>query len=237
MSTILFENFLQFQLTVNLVAMMVAFVSAVFTGESVLTPVQLLWVNLIMDTMGALALATEPPSHDLLKRTPYGRNDQLITLTMWTNIVGQAIFQIGVLFSILINVGGVLNYFGITEDRQFDTIIFNVFVLSQLVNEFNSRRIYSEVNVFSGIFGNKIFCTIIAATLVVQVLVVEFGGDFTHTCHLNLIQWGFCVSIALLGFPIGLILRIMTKPLTAIAERGKQSHKSKLANNYKKKRN
>jgi magnesium-transporting ATPase (P-type) len=88
------RKFLQFQLTVNTVAVTVAFVGAISNehGESPLKPVQLLWVNLIMDTMAALALATDEPSPDLIDRPPYGKNDRLITNRMYRNILGQVGF-------------------------------------------------------------------------------------------------------------------------------------------------
>jgi magnesium-transporting ATPase (P-type) len=88
------RKFVQFQVTVNIVAVVIAFVGAVFSGESPLKPVQMLWVNLIMDTMAALALATEPPTPDLLDRQPYGRHEKIITPSMWRNIIGQAVFQV-----------------------------------------------------------------------------------------------------------------------------------------------
>ena len=91
----IYENvrkFLQFQLTVNVVAMFIVFLGGVAKDDPPLTSVQMLWVNLIMDTCAALALATESPTKDLLKRKPYGRNDLIVTPVMWRNIVGQAIF-------------------------------------------------------------------------------------------------------------------------------------------------
>jgi magnesium-transporting ATPase (P-type) len=79
---------------VNIVAVVIAFVGAITNGESPLKPVQMLWVNLIMDTMAALALATEAPTPELLKRRPYGRHEGILTPAMWRNIIGQAIFQV-----------------------------------------------------------------------------------------------------------------------------------------------
>ena len=78
-----------------------AFIGGVVLGESPLTSVQMLWVNLIMDTFAALALATEPPSQDLLNDQPHSRNDSIVTQNMWRNIIGQSIFQIGVLSFLL----------------------------------------------------------------------------------------------------------------------------------------
>lgn len=91
------RKFLQFQLTVNVVAMFIAFIGGVVLGESPLTTVQLLWVNLIMDTFAALALATEPPRPELLDEEPHGRDDNIVTSVMWRNVIGQALYQIIVL--------------------------------------------------------------------------------------------------------------------------------------------
>lgn len=94
-------KFLQFQLTVNIVAVIVAFFGACFVSDSPLKAVQMLWVNLIMDTLASLALATEMPTPDLLTRKPYGRTKPLISRTMMKNIVGQGIYQLAVIFTLL----------------------------------------------------------------------------------------------------------------------------------------
>lgn len=98
------QKFIQFQLTVNVVALTLNFVASCTNGEVPLTAVQLLWVNLIMDTLGALALATEMPTDDLLQQKPVGRKASLITNVMWRNLFGQAAFQLTVLM--------ILNYRG-----------------------------------------------------------------------------------------------------------------------------
>ena len=95
------RKFLQFQLTVNFTALVLAFVGALFLKESPLTPIQMLWVNLIMDTLAALALATEPPTDELLKRKPYSRFEGLITEDMWRNVISQGILQVIILGTIL----------------------------------------------------------------------------------------------------------------------------------------
>ena len=95
------RKFLQFQLTVNFCALVLAFMGAAVLKESPLNPIQMLWVNLIMDTLAALALATEPPSNELLKRKPYSRFEGLITADMWKNILTQGVLQIIILAIIL----------------------------------------------------------------------------------------------------------------------------------------
>ena len=94
-------KFLQFQLTVNVVAVIVAFTGACVIQDSPLKAVQMLWVNLIMDTLASLALATELPTPELLQRKPYGRTTALISRTMAKNILGQALYQLVITFGIM----------------------------------------------------------------------------------------------------------------------------------------
>ncbi|XP_015106831.1 plasma membrane calcium-transporting ATPase 4 isoform X3 [Vicugna pacos] len=197
------SKFLQFQLTVNVVAVIVAFTGACITQDSPLKAVQMLWVNLIMDTFASLALATEPPTDSLLKRRPYGRNKPLISRTMMKNILGHAVYQLTVIF-FLVFAGE--KFFDIDSGRlaplhsppsQHYTIVFNTFVLMQLFNEINSRKIHGERNVFSGIFHNLIFCSVVLGTFVSQILIVEFGGKPFSCTKLTLSQWLWCLFIGI----------------------------------------
>lgn len=86
------RKFLQFQLTVNVVAVLTTFIAALALKEAIFSAVQMLWINLIMDTFGALALATEPPNEALLKRKPHGRNDYIISPRMMKHILGQSMY-------------------------------------------------------------------------------------------------------------------------------------------------
>lgn len=127
------KKFLQFQLTVNVTAVVLTLVSAVTSDDqqSVLTAVQLLWVNLIMDTLAALALATDPPTPSLLKRRPEPRTAPLITRSMWKMIVGQAIYQIIVILTLMYT-----NILNLNDDKDtLATMVFTAFVFCQFFNE------------------------------------------------------------------------------------------------------
>lgn len=191
------QKFIQFQLTVNVAALVINFVAAVSSGEVPLTTVQLLWVNLIMDTLGALALATERPTRELASKPPVGRTAPLITNIMWRNLLAQALFQIAVL--LLLHFRGE-SIFGV-GDKVKNTLIFNTFVLCQIFNEFNARRLEKK-NVFEGILKNRLFLGIVAFTLVLQVVMVEFMKRFAGTQRLDWGQWAFCIGIGLLSWPI-----------------------------------
>ncbi|TMS39297.1 hypothetical protein L596_005845 [Steinernema carpocapsae] len=206
-------KFLQFQLTVNVVAVVVAFVGACAIEDTPLKAVQMLWVNIIMDTLASLALATELPTEDLLKRKPY------ISRTMSKNILGHALYQLVVLF-VLIFYGEHL--FGIDSGRwaalhappsQHFTIVFNTFVMMTLFNEINARKIHGERNVFQGIFSNPIYYIIWIGTMIAQVLIVQFGGRWFSTAALNIEQWLWCLAF-------GVSVLLWGQLVTSIPTRG-----------------
>jgi Ca2+-transporting ATPase len=220
----IFENirkFLQFQLTVNIVALLLTIITALTSlipignlsnMEPPLTAVQLLWVNLIMDTFAALALATEPPTPDLLDRKPYGRTESLITKKMWFSIVVQSVYQLIVLL--------ILHYAGVaylcihgkclaSDSSSNRSIVFSAFVFCQVFNELNCRKINLELNILSRLHKSFMFILIFLVTCVVQVLIVTFGGKFTQTVPLSWIQWSICVLLGVLSIPIGYLVRIV----------------------------
>ncbi|XP_076683630.1 plasma membrane calcium-transporting ATPase 3 isoform X7 [Andrena cerasifolii] len=197
-------KFLQFQLTVNVVAVIVAFIGACAVQDSPLKAVQMLWVNLIMDTLASLALATEMPTPDLLLRKPYGRTKPLISRTMMKNILGQAVYQLSVIFMLLfvgdkmldIETGRGVAQAGGGPTQHF-TVIFNTFVMMTLFNEFNARKIHGQRNVFQGIFTNPIFYSIWIVTCLSQILIIHYGKMAFSTKALTLEQWMWCLFFGL----------------------------------------
>lgn len=188
-------KFLQFQLTVNTVAVIVAFTGACAIRDSPLKAVQMLWVNLIMDTLASLALATEMPTSNLLLRKPYGRTKPLISRTMMKNILGHAIYQLTVIFLLLFLGPEIFDIdpgMGVRLSEHF-TIIFNTFVMMTLFNEVNARKIHGERNIFEGLLTNPIFYSILIITAVSQVIIVQYGSMFFQTKALSLDQWLWCV--------------------------------------------
>ncbi|BAT96345.1 Calcium-transporting ATPase [Vigna angularis] len=200
------QKFVQFQLTVNIVALIINFVSACITGSAPLTAVQLLWVNLIMDTLGALALATEPPNDGLMLRPPVGRTTSFITKSMWRNIFGQSIYQLIVLAVLTFDGKRLLRINGPDSTIVLNTLIFNSFVFCQVFNEINSRDI-EKINIFKGIFESWIFFTVILSTVVFQVMIVEFLGTLASTVPLSWEFWVLSVVIGAISLPIAAILK------------------------------
>jgi calcium-translocating P-type ATPase len=207
------RKFVQFQITINLVALLTTLVGA-FTAsrQAPLKAVQLLWVNLIMDTMAALALGTERPTMALLDRKPFSRNAPLISRVMWRNIIGQAVLQITIMLTILL--AGYKIWDFPMHDAKADTskhftMIFNTFVWLQIFNEINSRKVNGEPNVFENFFANYIFAAVLFFTAVTQVLMVEVFGAWAQTQGLNLTEWFSCIGLGFLSIPWGFLVRMI----------------------------
>ena len=240
------QRFIQFQLTVNIVAVSCAIVGAVTIKQSPLTAVQMLWVNLIMDTFASLALATQPPTQSMLERPPVPRNVSIVTKLMWKHILGQAVLEITIVFIMMYagenfliedgdlgeksviadgdyvrsgrfyHVDGGIDYKDLYKDENIGpsrhfTYIFNIFVLMQLFNEFNARKIQDELNVFEGLRKSPMFVVIWFITIGFQILMVEVGS-WAFSCHflgLTGIQWLICVGFGALPMIWRLVLLLL----------------------------
>ncbi|KAG2698991.1 hypothetical protein I3843_07G172600 [Carya illinoinensis] len=202
------QKFVQFQLTVNVVALIVNFSSACLTGNTPLTAVQLLWVNMIMDTLGALALATEPPNDDLMKRSPVGRKGNFISNVMWRNILGQSLYQFVIIWFLQTRGKAAFRLEGPHSDLVLNTIIFNSFVFCQVFNEISCREM-EKINVFKGIIENYVFVGVLACTVLFQIIIIEFLGAFANTTPLSSEQWFVSVFLGFLGMPVAAILKMI----------------------------
>ena len=154
------RKFLQFQVSTNVTAVVVTFVTAVAssTETSALSAVQLLWINIIMDTFAALALATDPASEALLDRKPDKKTAPLFSVEMYKQILFQSTYQI--IITLIFHFLG-LKILGLSDNTKNDTIVqtlvFNFFVFAQIFNSINCRRLDNKLNVFEGLTRNYYF--------------------------------------------------------------------------------
>ena len=219
------KKFIQFQVTVNIVGVALTFFGAAFsdTNTAPLTPVQLLWLNLIMDTLAALALATEQPSEKLLDRKPSARDSSLITNRMWINIGGHAVFQLILMLWLMSE--GAANWFNVAPHSIVHrTVVFNVFIIVQIWNEFNARKLHGEFNVFSGMERSTGHLRVTVVMVLFQWCAVQYFGDFFGTRALNGPQWLACIGLGALCLPYGAALNLATggeesRPVDAASSR------------------
>lgn len=215
------QKFLQFQITVNITAVLLAFVSAVASDDeaSVLTAVQLLWVNLIMDTFAALALATDPPTRNIINRKPAPKSAPLITVNMWKMIIGQAIYQLIVTYILYFGQkrggSGLLSYANDDERERLNAMVFNCFVWMQIFNMFNNRRLDNKFNIFEGVQRNSFFICIALIMIGGQVMIMFVGGRAFSVERLSGEQWAYSVGLGAISIPVGIIIRLIPDELVA----------------------
>ncbi|KAJ3368427.1 hypothetical protein GGF31_006388 [Allomyces arbusculus] len=231
------RKFLQFQLTVNITAVGLALITAAADedSETVITAVQMLWVNLIMDTLAALALATDPPTEALLDRLPHKKSDPLIGYDMWKQMIIQAAYQIAVTISLTYRAPNVFSFtfeevdsdkssFGLAGDasastvenyvhRRLSAVVFNTFVWMQLFNLFNGRQIHGEYNVFARVTHNPMFMGIVLVIGVIQVIIIQFGSLVFNVTPLSGAEWGVCLAFGFMSLPLGLIIKAVIPDL------------------------
>jgi Ca2+ transporting ATPase len=229
------QKFLQFQLTVNCAILCISLIST-FSKPGKPPPlsvIQMLWLNLIMDSLAALALASEPPSNQQLKRPPVNRSDFIISEQMAYNMIGQAGYQVLVVVLLLFE----REWFpdtseagtGCGNDEGCDTgnysrhytMIFNTFVLMQLFNEYNSRKLHGEFNVMAGIFSNTLFIVISGVTFALQVVMCQFGGKALkiHPDGLTWKQWLVCAAFGIGPIFVQPIINVVKKLKDIYGER------------------
>lgn len=212
------QKFLQFQLTVNIAAVISVLVGSFAYQKTPLAAIQLLWVNLLMDALASLALASEPPKDELLQKPPVNRSQTMIVKRMWANMLGQACYQI-IVMMLLVFAGP--DWFDLKPGHLVEkedginsvhyTLIFNAFVWMQLFNEVNSRNLNGEVNVFKGLLKNPLFVSILAITSVLQVIMVQFGGVAMHVHDdgLDWKFWGISIAIGSGSLPVQQIINLL----------------------------
>ncbi len=178
------QRFLFFQLTINLLALAIVLLGPIVGVTLPLTVIQMLWVNLIMDTFAALALATEPPHEEVMKQKPRKTTDFIISQPMqrWIAFSALSFFVILMVLLSLLNANGDISVHELT-------IFFNVFVMLQFWNLFNAKAMGSGNFAFSALGKSLSFFAIAIVILVGQVLIVQLGGNFFRTVPLSLANW------------------------------------------------
>ncbi|MFP4498775.1 MAG: calcium-translocating P-type ATPase, PMCA-type [Vulcanimicrobiota bacterium] len=192
------QRLVQFQLTVNFVALLVAFLGPFLGVDLPLTVIQLLWVNIIMDTFAALALSAEPPRKGTMSKPPRPRNEHIISPSMAGYISITGVFMTTVLLILLKT-----NFLGGANEAQYLTILFTTFVMFQFWNEFNCRSLEYGESPFENITQNRMFLIIVSIIFVVQILVVNYGGELFRTVPISIDVWLKIIILTATVLPVG----------------------------------
>ena len=196
------QRFILFQLTINVAALGIALLGPFIGVQLPLTVIQMLWVNLIMDTFAALALAAEPPHWEVMDRPPRKKSDFIVSGPMARGIFGTA----GVFIVVLITFLFVIQGGGIVTPHEM-SLFFTTFVMLQFWNLFNARRLGSNEPAFKGITENRGFLIIAGAIFLGQVVITQFGGEVFRTVPLSIVEWLVIVGATSSVLWIGELLR------------------------------
>lgn len=216
------QRFIMFQMTINVVACLIVLIGAFLGTESPLTVTQMLWVNLIMDTFAAIALASLPPAKSVMKDKPRKVTDNIISKPMAKRIFGVGGFFTALLLGVLLLMQH-SDITSMTDLLKFNwgvydglsayelSLFFTFFVMLQFWNMFNAKAFMTGKSAFAHLNSCKGFLAIAAVIFFGQILIVELGGKMFNVCHLNLLDWVIIVAASSLVLWIGEIVRLCRK--------------------------
>ena len=204
------QKFIMFQLSVNVSAVLITIVTAIDTSISTgipqggLTTLQILLINLIADSLAALALSTDKPVDAYLDRPPHRRGDHIITGDMWRMIIGQSVYQTAV--GLLVYYVGPSIFGGDAATRG--TMVYATFVFMVIFNELNCRSVDRDFNIFRGILHNKFFLPLFIVGFLGQFIIVTYLGIIFSTVPISITLWIAAIVIGSGSLAVGALIRV-----------------------------
>lgn len=200
------RKFIIFQLTVNLAASSLALIGPFIGVPSPITVIQMLWINMVMDTLAGLAFSYEAPKIEYMKEKPKKRDEMIINRYMFNEIIVSGLYFL-IICLLFLKLPNIKSLF--TNDSHFMTAFFTLFIFLAVNNLFNART--HRLNIFSHIKENKPFILIIIFIIIVQIFIVYSGITIFGTTSLNMKEITFIFIISLSIIPVDLIRKILTK--------------------------
>ena len=196
------RKFLIFQLTVNVAAVLTCFLGPLMGENVILTVIQLLMINLAMDTLAAIAFGSEPALDEYMKDKPIPRSASIISKEMLVEILIGALYITFICLGILF-VQPIRNLFGDVDITYLKSAVFAVFMMAITFNGFNART--SHINPFEGLGRNKTFILVMLSVFALQFVFITFGGEVLSVESLSVTGWLTCIALAFLIIPIDMI--------------------------------
>lgn len=202
------RKFLIFQLTVNVAAVLTCFLGPLIGEPTMLTVIQLLLVNLAMDTLAAIAFGSEPALKEYMKDRPIPRNESIVSKSMLIQVIISGLYITALCLCIRF-VPAIRDIFGGVDNTYLCSAVFATFMMAITFNGFNART--EKINVFEHMGRNKNFLIVMASLLIIQFVFVTFGGQFLSVEALNVKTWLICIALAFMVIPIDIIRKAVTK--------------------------
>jgi magnesium-transporting ATPase (P-type) len=205
------RKFIVFQLTVNVAAVSTAFLGPLFGIDFPLTIIQLLWINIIMDTLAAIAFGGEPALSSYMKEKPVDREENIVTKKMLNAILMSGLFIafFSITFLTLPFFKELFTRGEVYDERVFLTIFFNLFIFMIVINAFNVRT--DSFNIFKNILLNKGFIQVMVLIFSLQIIFTYIGGNILRTTALTVTEWLMIFGLALVIIPVDMLRKLIFK--------------------------
>lgn len=201
------RKFIIFQLTVNITTVFLSVIGPLIGITSPLASIQLLWINMVMDTLAGIAYAYEPPIKDYMKEPPKKRNEKIMNKYMINEIIITGLY-LSLLCCIFLKSNFIKQLYRIgNEDKYLMTAFFALFIFMSVFNAFNART--NRLNILANIRKNKVFLSVIVFIIIVQLTLIYFGGNIFRTTGLTLFELNITILIAFSVIPFDLLRKLI----------------------------
>lgn len=205
------QKFITFQLTVNMTTIAMSLLSPIFAFDEPFTIIQILFINLIMDTLAALAFGLEPALSSYLKHKPIARSAKIVTSNMISAIAISSLFITTVSILILTNFANINSVLSLSGEDHVKSFMFSFFIYSILANSLNTRS--EGFNLFEKISENKRFIYVMGGLVIAQTFIIQFGGKIFSTVSMDITHYLFAMGLALCIIPIDMIRKAIMKKI------------------------
>ncbi len=200
------RKFIIFQLTVNLCALAISIIGPFIGVDTPVTVIQMLWINMVMDTLAGLAFAYEPHLDEYMNEKPKDKNEHIINSYMYNEILLTGIYTT-LICIVFLKVPLIRNFYN--DNQTFMTAFFGLFVFCGIFNCFNSHT--GRINIFSNLLKNKMFIMVMLFVGIVQVLMIYYGGSLFRTTPLNIFEFLFMLILSITVLPFDMIRKVLCK--------------------------
>lgn len=201
------RKFIIFQLSVNICAVMVSLVGPFIGIDQPVTVIQMLWINMVMDTLAGVAFAYEPPLIEYMNEKPKKKGEHIVNKYMFNQIIVMGLYT-SLLCLLFLKLPSISNLFE-QNGGHLMTAFFGLFIFCSIFNSFNART--HRINIFSNIFKNKAFLIVILFIVIIQIYLIYYGGEVFRTVGLSLYEFNMMILISMTVIPVDFFRKVLLR--------------------------
>ena len=201
------RKFIIFQLSVNICAVMVSLIGPFIGIDQPVTVIQMLWINMVMDTLAGVAFAYEPPLIEYMNEKPKKKGEHIVNKYMFNQIIVMGLYT-SLLCLLFLKLPSISNLFE-QNGGHLMTAFFGLFIFCSIFNSFNART--HRINIFSNIFKNKAFLIVILFIVIIQIYLIYYGGEVFRTVGLSLYEFNMMILISMTVIPVDFFRKVLLR--------------------------